>query len=131
MVEYQKVEVVGEAGSTPIAKGKTTIFKRTAATANTVTVHTVTAGKVFYLTGAHLSMASNVTETAAFMLIDAVLVMSLNATVTAGTWDRDRSDTSLALATPLPFPAGTLFRVKSDNGGMSAILSIFGWEDDA
>jgi hypothetical protein len=119
----------------PKAKGKTTIIKSAerAGGAGSSTIYTVTAGKTFYLVAANLCspaagsgkdfLQADTGGDGVFrnLLNDYMLVSALiTALVTPS---------SLSLAVPMPFPAGTVFRVTTDSANTIAEGSIVGWEE--
>jgi hypothetical protein len=109
----------------PKAVGKITItpYINTNGTAETVTLYTVPANKTFYLCGAFLSYTASGAGGNCFMLINGVNWIVTHASV-AG---------SLALTypltVPLPFPAGTVFAIESDNVNLVSYGSLIGWTE--
>lgn len=120
----------GDLGVLPKAKGKTTIIAHNVANNATVTVHTVTAGKTFYLTGCNLNtaiFAAAVTSTG-LLVAGGVNLIKL-VTQTSALIDRDHCNQSLSPCVPMPFAAGTVFQVFSGDANTNAYASIIGWEE--
>jgi len=120
----------------PQAYGKTPIIKSNSASNNSAIIHTVTAGKIFYLTGGQLEIlntaASNQQD--GYLEVDTggdgvfrkLLFMSLSNSALI---DRSSKVCPLTVNVPLPFPAGTVFRVTSLSANISLYGTIIGWED--
>lgn len=125
MAELKRVHV-----RKSVANGQTTLLKSGSATNTTTTVYTVPVGKVFFLTGAFLNLSATANAASIKMIIGSTDVLIIVSTITAGQWDRDRFNANLITATPLPFPAGTLFKVQSDNASATGNLLFNGWEED-
>jgi hypothetical protein len=114
----------------PKAQGKTTITQSNTAINATVTIYTVTAGKTFYLCGVILegmlyapSLNDNV-----YFLIDGNIVINLGIS-TSILIDRAQAVAPFSLSVPLPFPAGTVFAVRSGIANLLASASMIGWEE--
>lgn len=114
----------------PKAKNKTTIFKHNIATSTTANIYTVTAGKTFYLVSAwlHAKGIGTIDGNAYLDTGGADRLLMLGAPYSAAT-DRITSSASLALTAPMPFAAGTIFRVGSDSAGCYGFAGVIGWEE--
>lgn len=114
----------------PMAKGKTSILKSGNATGVATTIiYTVTAGKVFYLVGCAHTSVGPAAGCASVLQVDtggdAVFrnLLKLDSVATSAV------ATSLTPSIPMPFVAGSVFRVTSNIAGLVADASIIGWEE--
>ena len=116
-------------GAQPLA-GKTLIHT-SATTIGTATLYTVTANKTFYLLAGWVQI--NTTQDGQNGSLDtgteAKTLMRLGSGLTA-TYNI-RTDKSIAITYPYPLPyaAGTTFRIVSTHANLSATAGIIGWEE--
>ena len=114
----------------PRAYGQTSILNNGTAQNNTVVIYTVPAGKVFYLAGGYLAAicdAAAIINTA-HLECDAGSLIHL-IVATSALVDRQVYSVPLCLSIALPFPAGTVFQLRSDSVNVRAVGAIFGWEE--
>jgi len=114
----------------PSSKGKTTIIESVNVTAGLSTIHTVTAGKVFYLCYAHLSFVATQAGTRATLIIAGETVIRLTAGITATYNTQVIGTQTVSPATPIPIAAGETLQASSSFAGMEVDASIIGWEED-
>ena len=115
-------------------KGVTTIHKAQLAIYEEDTIYTVTAGKTFYLVGAHLAGRSRTTRNGypTLEIDDGTNTSNLITLWTGYKGDLNEEITAegnFCPSVPMPFPAGTTFTVKSRQGGIAVFGSIMGWEE--
>lgn len=121
----------------PMAKGITTIVKNAGVVNGTATVHTVTNGKTFYLTGGWIQVkayASSVNDSGhldvdtggngVFRVLGTVTVWTPASTV-AGCVGTCQVTTCAAM----PFPSNTVFNIISGAANVAANGGIMGWEE--
>ena len=121
----------------PMAKGITTITAGNAATNTTTNIYTVTAGKTFYLTYAMLSQAwtaASIALSSGYLLYQAGgaggdLYLIWGAGSTSALIDRYGQIVPLTPSVPMPFTAGTIFKVQSNAVNLTAVATIMGWEE--
>lgn len=107
--------------------GKTIISQTNIIADGYVTIYTVTAGKTFYLVSAYCNASTSGSGFIAQLIAGAQILIYLGplvavgATVTCGL--------PLSLAAPIPFPAGTIFRIYSNDAAMVVTGGIIGWEE--
>ena len=122
----------------PIAKGKTTIRRNAAVTAGgTAVIYSVTAGKTFYLVSAWCSLtlqAANMTgvggidcDTGGDGIFGALALVS--AWTATGAVNSGSPTLSITPCIPMPFTAGTLFRVLVSGPNLECDGGIMGWEE--
>lgn len=115
----------------PRAYGQTSICLIGAALNATVDIYIVPAGVVFYLTGGFLVatvMAASVLGNAFLNNNPGRPLLHILAR-TSALIDTQVSCLPLCLSVALPFPAGTVFQVISDNANVYATGGITGWEE--
>lgn len=115
-----------------LAKGQTTIIKKDDVANGTRNIHTVTAGKIFYLCGCGVAYSASVSGRRGEVYVDSdaqVLVHVYSAT-TATYAEYDSGGLTMSYSTPLPLPAGSQLIVKSSFAGMNVKGWIIGWEED-
>lgn len=105
----------------PKAAGKTTIAPYNNATGATVTVYTVPVGKTFYLCGVQIDAISSAAAGAGILLLNGSNFLVCRIIANGAGW------TNLPLATPLPFPAGTVFVIESTAATVTADCTLIGW----
>ena len=115
----------------PSPVGQTTIQKTIASFDGYETIHTVTADKVFYLTGLSLMITSHGTASEHQLEIAGTIFLEIHGEFGQSGNTEHWDHMTFSPSVPMPFPAGTVFRVKSGNATTLVRGSIMGWEEDA
>lgn len=119
-------------GAAPLA-GKTIVavsnINLTAGT--TTTIHTVTAGKTFYLLYAWIQI--NTTVDGQNVRLDAGAttntILRLGSGITATYNIRIDKSSTITFPYPIPYAAGTTFRIDSSAANVYCAGGIIGWEE--
>lgn len=118
------------------ASGITTIYKSISANNAVNNIHTVTAGKTFYLVSLQLAVTNNGSgnfqtgnvqaDTGGDSSFIALLVVSVttDAVITINS-----DSVLLTPSVPMPFTAGTVFRVSSYDANVYSYAQLIGWEE--
>jgi len=101
--------------------GKTIIYKNAEANNNTVTLHTVTAGKTFYLLTASLSWSGSGTASLELSSSANRILVAYSAAASGLTGN--------TYIQPIPIPQNTPIQVTSSEAAMNCIAAVIGWED--
>jgi hypothetical protein len=121
----------------PAAKGKTTIYMGTATSNASATIKTVTAGKTFYLCHANLTVSGTAVylNGSGFLEADTGGNASFAQLARYDIWTSTTAtqgpvgSVPITPAVPVPFTAGTVFRVRSNQASVNASGTVIGWEE--
>ena len=114
------------------ARGKTTILKANldAGSNSETLIYTVTALKTFYLVGAHIVVISGATNANYGILHTTTAHAFTNTLLDIRSANKTNQQTAqLPLATPIPFPAGTVFYIFNGSSDGYSVGGIIGWEE--
>ena len=119
-------------GSSALA-GKTILFHNgLAVSAVAVPLHTVTAGKTYYMITAGVAYYADAAQEAGGNLYIGVTsknLLQVFSKYDATYYPTDSGSLSLAFPYPIPIAAGTEIGVKSSMAGMNTYGWIVGWEE--
>ena len=106
--------------------GKTIVLKGNSGTGGNIIIHTVTAGKTFYLLSACLSIQSTAIDTVGYLHIGAQANKMLYVAVgnAAG-----QSAVAVSFSHPIPVAALTNIALSQESGTGEVFGSITGWEE--
>lgn len=113
-----------------LMSGKTLTHKVAESTGSSVTVHTVTSGKTFYLVWAQIEIVQGGSRERADLSVTAGGRLFTCVGNDAG-GSNNSTDTTRELvpSTPVPFAAGHVFTLGYTGGAGTARIQMIGWEE--
>lgn len=128
LMSFREKDKARRVGVRPAHEG-TQIAKDGTANNNTVIIHTVTAGKVFYLVDWSMCMVAGATNQISTLHVrDASDVFAWYIHILRSAGSANLSEAN-SLFYPQEIPAGYDVCVSSDNVGMISYAHIHGWEE--
>jgi hypothetical protein len=120
-----------------LAQRGSTIVKSAGVANGTSTIHTVTAGKTFYLTYANAVVSLDAANVGGYGSLQCDTggngvfrdIAQLSIVTLTGATTMPSLGLPVTPALPMPFSSGTVFRVYSNRANIWTAASIMGWEE--
>lgn len=106
--------------------GKTLIYKGNSGSGGNIIIHTVTAGKTFYLLSACLSVQSTAIDTVGYLHIGVQANKLLYVAVGSAA---GQSAVAVSFSHPIPMAALTSIALSQESGTGEVFGAITGWEE--